>query len=616
MKNFYTFMLIALLTIVLSGCSADKNIAGKNKVKATSQIITVQNEPNEESGNERISIEKARELLGIKDEHELIDITSNEIWEKTNYQVFKILDAASPETFVIKGTDVFPIGRQLGGFGVTSIIPYDVNQDGEVDLVYAFSWNSGIHHSEIAWFNSADKKEYAVSNEIDHNILRTYDILLAEEDGEIFIYEIDESSNLDSLGSYPFEGDIEEMLLLKEGKLYYKDNQLYERRLASFIGSSDNFEGEWKRTNVESALRGTVNISNQTTQGFDFIWDFRYFFEGMLEGRAEFIDKNIAQGNAVPLGGTKKNEADLLFFLQDDKLIVFNRNEALFSDIGMIVDGEYTRGEPVYINENPSAGVNIQNQDENRKKEYKTVTVKKQINPSLPEFRFEITGFLNKENPEDLDLYAVESIRVFTPDNKLLQEIQIPNLTIWGNTQTPADETMGFALEDLNFDGYLDIRLYDAMNGNYKAEYLYFVWDNASQNFKIDRRFNELSLPVFDQEKKLIYTTERGSAADHYYGTYQYIGGNLVLIETYSEEYVRRPLEEIMAYFKSAGIDTDIGDTVAFHETVHRRNEKTGEMELVRDEFVFYRMGADTLRAEDIVIRIAADSAMGRRIAD
>ena len=157
-----------------------------------------------------------------------------------------------------------------------------------------------------------------------------------------------------------------------------------------------------------------------------------------------------------------------------------------------------------------------------------------QLHDSLPPFRFDMRMYYNRRT----DGYSVDTVTVSNSETgEVLQTISIPELSKFGNTCISVyDEERGFSLEDVNFDGYLDLRLFDTYSGNYRADWVYLVWEPEASRFVHDPRLNEISLASFDQENQLIYGMERGSAVEHYYHTYQYIDGIPTLID-YEEEH-------------------------------------------------------------------------------
>jgi len=241
-----------------------------------------------------------------------------------------------------------------------------------------------------------------------------------------------------------------------------------------------------------------------------------------------------------------------------------------------------------------------------------TTTFHEKINTEMPVFDFDLLAHYDK----NIDGYSLEKLTVTnSTDGSVIQEISIPELTLFGRTNVPVHvkDSMGFELEDLNFDGYNDIRLFDTSNGNYRIEWIYFVWDPIQSIFVHDIRLNEISLADFDQDKQMIYGTERGSAAGHYFSTYKYIDGTPTLIGYYSQEYLRRSNEEIRKYLEKAGVETEIIDIIGFHETVLEYNEETSMLERIRDEYVFYP-NADALNESAGIVRFDVSSNIGRII--
>lgn len=152
----------------------------------------------------------------------------------------------------------------------------------------------------------------------------------------------------------------------------------------------------------------------------------------------------------------------------------------------------------------------------------------------MTQFRFDMRMYFNKAT----NGYAVDTITVFDCETEeAIQIISIPELSCFGNTCIYTfDERKGFSLEDVNFDGYLDIRLYDCPAGTYLEEYIYLVWDPKTACFVHDSQLSEIPLARFDQEKQLIYGMTKSGASYHCYYTYQYIDGVLTLIDVQEEE--------------------------------------------------------------------------------
>ena len=85
------------------------------------------------------------------------DITPEDVKKDLNCQIFKI--NYSCDTFVICKSKLFLIGTGSGGYGTVSIKTCDFDKNGQKDLIYTYSWGSGLHRSQIGVYNLSDGKE-------------------------------------------------------------------------------------------------------------------------------------------------------------------------------------------------------------------------------------------------------------------------------------------------------------------------------------------------------------------------------------------------------------------------------------------------------------------------
>lgn len=190
--------------------------------------------------SKKISIEEAEKLIlatpdisqSNKTDIELMEITPSNIWDQTKCQLYKIVDDyKNSETFIVKNQKAVRIGNGFGGFGVTSAVPYDVNKDGILDIVYAYSFGSGIHRSVISWIDIKSFTEHHVEEMPERAVVRMDDLILKIESNEVVVYRIagmDESEiNFDRLQLYPTDKDIDYMTLEKDGALIWENSVLY-----------------------------------------------------------------------------------------------------------------------------------------------------------------------------------------------------------------------------------------------------------------------------------------------------------------------------------------------------------------------------------------------------
>jgi hypothetical protein len=89
----------------------------------------------------------------------LKDITTKPVWQRLDAQLFLVTDGVrAHETYVIKDKKVYHIGSGFGGKGVSSVVVADPNGDGRDKLIFAYSFGSGVHRSQVGVFDVLAKK--------------------------------------------------------------------------------------------------------------------------------------------------------------------------------------------------------------------------------------------------------------------------------------------------------------------------------------------------------------------------------------------------------------------------------------------------------------------------
>lgn len=74
----------------------------------------------------------------------------DELWQRMGVQVYKITAGVMQyETFLIKDKQVWILGSGFGGSGVSSLVVTDLDANGWPELVYTYSFGSGIHQSSL-----------------------------------------------------------------------------------------------------------------------------------------------------------------------------------------------------------------------------------------------------------------------------------------------------------------------------------------------------------------------------------------------------------------------------------------------------------------------------------
>ena len=87
----------------------------------------------------------------------LRDVTPEEVLETTGCHIFK--DPDSCESYLADGERCSVLGTGFGGYGFTSAVPWDYDENGTVDLLYTYSWGSGMHRSHLSLFDRTKREE-------------------------------------------------------------------------------------------------------------------------------------------------------------------------------------------------------------------------------------------------------------------------------------------------------------------------------------------------------------------------------------------------------------------------------------------------------------------------
>lgn len=102
-------------------------------------------------------------------------------------------------------------------------------------------------------------------------------------------------------------------------------------------------------------------------------------------------------------------------------------------------------------------------------------------------------------------------------------------------TNTLDNQSFGFVIEDMNFDGYPDIRIQEDTPAAPNIPYYCWLWDVNSSQYVRNYDLEMITSPEFDSEKQMITSFGRASAAEHYWSIYKYIEGVPTLIKNTTE---------------------------------------------------------------------------------
>ena len=171
----------------------------------------------------------------------------------------------------------------------------------------------------------------------------------------------------------------------------------------------------------------------------------------------------------------------------------------------------------------------------------------RQINENLPSFSFtRSVGWFVEENynspfpnPRDVSIEITKLVNIDDTWRTIIIQY-IPNLF-----QSDSHIYYGLVFEDLNFDGYLDMRLkrwQDGAGGLLVSEYIW-LWDTTSEQFVLNEQLMEIEykeLSVCEETERIVIFNRGGSTYYYMLSFYEYHNGEFVLV-SYTRETIHFP---------------------------------------------------------------------------
>lgn len=96
------------------------------------------------------------EGLSQEQRNECVEITPKAVSDTTDWRLFTLQRQYS---FLLADGEVYILCNDWGGWGVTSAVPWDYDGNGVTDLLYTYSWGSGLHRSHVSVFDMTTRQE-------------------------------------------------------------------------------------------------------------------------------------------------------------------------------------------------------------------------------------------------------------------------------------------------------------------------------------------------------------------------------------------------------------------------------------------------------------------------
>jgi len=167
------FFMMTLLCACSSGGEQTTAAAGQTTTSAVKAQV-VSSAISKDSVHAFMEVLKEKQKQGFIAQYPFsadlcYNVTPDGIKEETGGEIFKFGD--SGQTFLLLEGHVYELGVSFGGYGLMSAVPCDFDGDGNKDIVYTYSWGSGIHRSHLAVFNTRTKESAELYNTLDKNDL-------------------------------------------------------------------------------------------------------------------------------------------------------------------------------------------------------------------------------------------------------------------------------------------------------------------------------------------------------------------------------------------------------------------------------------------------------------
>ena len=143
------------------------------------------------------------------------------------------------------------------------------------------------------------------------------------------------------------------------------------------------------------------------------------------------------------------------------------------------------------------------------------------LHPDMPSYLFSLAYRYEG------DLYYTSAITVAQADTRQL----VQQITLSPEAQSWDDETLSFTLEDMNFDGYLDMRIMAFLSASSSdIPYLVWLWNPAAHQFEHSAALSAIPSPEANAVEQVIRGYAREDVTTSVQTTHAWVEGDLVLI--------------------------------------------------------------------------------------
>ncbi|OMF89504.1 hypothetical protein [Paenibacillus sp. FSL R7-0337] len=166
MGKYLYMVIICALILTIAGCANDEQVTSDTlTIRAATTELGIK--PSTNQVEEFLNINQ--KFISSYDTDTCFNITPDFVAENSKFSVFKY--SISSGSFLLYDGEVYSLGM-FGG--LTSVALADLDRDHQYELYFTVGWGSGIHRSQIGYFNPAKKKVTVFDFQyFDHDMILT-----------------------------------------------------------------------------------------------------------------------------------------------------------------------------------------------------------------------------------------------------------------------------------------------------------------------------------------------------------------------------------------------------------------------------------------------------------
>ena len=170
--------------------------------------------------------------------------------------------------------------------------------------------------------------------------------------------------------------------------------------------------------------------------------------------------------------------------------------------------------------------------------------IQARVTPDGQPYTFRVLG------DKDTSSFSAYGIHVIAPDGKEHMLDQFDSLLPEGS------EPDALIVEDVNFDGYNDLRIMKYLPGGANVPYYFWIYNPAKEVFEENKAFEVVVSPTVDTSKKELISRQRVSAAEYHTEYYKTDGSEPILVRR-EERVFSSDGSSVMKFFTVASDGTE-----------------------------------------------------------